>query len=55
MMAMMTNDIEAVYEAVKRLELEVFLPPPPAPDGSESEMVVFDPAEHEYTWVQRHR
>ncbi|MGI9225868.1 MAG: VOC family protein [Woeseiaceae bacterium] len=43
MMAIVTSDIATVYARAQELDARILLPPMKSADGSESEMVVYDP------------
>jgi len=54
MMAIVSSDIALVYARARELNAEILLPPTPAPDGSESEMVLYDPDGIRIHVVERH-
>ena len=54
MLAVVTTDIETAYARMQAQGVKILLPPTPAPDGSESEMVVHDPDGIRVHVVQRH-
>ncbi len=43
MLAIVSSDIALVYARAKELDVEILLPPTLSADGSESEMVMYDP------------
>jgi catechol 2,3-dioxygenase-like lactoylglutathione lyase family enzyme len=54
MMAIVTSDIQAVYERMLELESEILLPPTKYAGGNESELVVYDPDGIRIHVVERH-
>ena len=55
MMALLTSDIAGVYERLQAMGATVLYPPTLSPDGSESELVVYDPDGIRLHIVERHR
>ena len=54
MLAIMTDDIAAVFQRVRELDATILMEPMPSPDGSESELVLRDPDGLRIHVVERH-
>lgn len=53
-MAIITNDIATVHERMRELDATILLPPTRSADGSESELVAYDPDGVRLHVVERH-